>query len=139
MSELTLEMREFLNEVHFAVVATIHADGFPHQTVMWYVLQDDGSVLLNTPFNSLKHRHVKRDNRVSVCVEDGYRYLTIQGTVTINEDPQQAGQDYALLGQRYMGTFAARPQAGGQGRPAISDRPRVTLQMTVESVVSNRF
>jgi PPOX class probable F420-dependent enzyme len=139
MSELTPEMGEFLNGVHFAVVATIHSDGFPHQTVMWYTLEEDGTLLLNTPFNSLKHRHVKHDNRISVCVEDGYRYLTLQGTVTINEDPQEAGEDYARLGQRYMGTFAARPSSGSSDRPAILDRPRVTLRMAVESVVSNRF
>lgn len=136
---MTAEMREFLNETHFAVVATVRADGLPHQTVMWYALQDDGSLLLNTPFGSLKHRHLQRDPRLSVCVEDGYRYITLSGTVTMNEDARQAGQDYAMLGQRYRGTFPGRPPAGRQERPTILNRERVTLRLTVESIVSNGF
>jgi PPOX class probable F420-dependent enzyme len=132
-------MRAFLSEVHFAVAATIRADGRPHQTVMWYALQDDGTILLNTPFDSLKHRHLKRDPRLSICVEDKYRYLTLQGTAVLNEDPEEAGQDYARLGRRYSQTFGERPSAAPQSRPAILDRPRVSLIMTIESIVSNRF
>lgn len=139
MPTLTPDMKTFLNEVHFAVVATIRSDGRPHQTVMWYHLQDDDTILLNTPFDSLKHRHLKRDPRLSICVEDKYRYLTLQGTVTINETPEQAGADYGRLGQRYAGTFAARPTTTPQSRPAILDRPRVTFILTIDSIVSNRF
>lgn len=33
--ELTQSIRDFLDQPHFAVVATIAPDGTPHQTVMW--------------------------------------------------------------------------------------------------------
>lgn len=141
MTQLTPAMRDFLSEVHFAVVATLRADGLPHQTVMWYALQEDGTLLLNTPYDSLKHRHLKRDPRLSVCVEDGYRYVTLRGTVTLNEDPEAAGREYGMLGRRYRETFAARPLPRDDGgeRPAILDRPRVSLRLTVDSVVASGF
>lgn len=141
MKRLTKETRDFLNGVHFAVVATLRPDGLPHQTVMWYALQEDGTLLLNTPFDSVKHRHLKRDPRLSVCVEDGYRYVTLRGAVEINEDPEQAGNEYMLLGQRYQDTFAftQRPAQGGGQRPAILGRPRVSLYLTVDSVTGNGF
>ena len=139
MSKLTEEMRDFLEAVHFAVVATLRADGLPHQTVMWYALEEDGTVLLNTPFDSLKHRHLKRDPRLSVCVEDGYRYVTLRGKVEINEDPEQAGTDYRSLGRRYRDSFPARPPQGEGEGPAILSRERVSLYLTVDSVIANGF
>lgn len=140
MNELTPTMRDFLDGTHFAVVATLREDGFPHQTVMWYALQDDGTVLLNTPFESLKHKHLRRDPRLSVCVEDGYRYITLRGTVTLDEDSQTAGQDYARLGQRYAGTFPARPATSGSSeRPALLERPRVSIRLRVEGILANGF
>jgi hypothetical protein len=72
--------------------------------------------LLNTPFASSKHRHLRQNPRISVCVEDGYRYLTLRGRVELNENPQEAGDKYQSLGQRYRHTFRARD--GGE-RPAI--------------------
>lgn len=137
MTDLTNEMRDFLHGVHFAVVATLRPDGMPHQTVMWYALEDESTVLLNTPFDSLKHCHLKRDPRLSVCIEDGYQYITLRGTVEINEDPQEAAQDYMKLGQRYRDSFPARPPQADGERPAILNRERVTLRLKINSMVSN--
>ncbi|MDQ3247845.1 MAG: PPOX class F420-dependent oxidoreductase [Chloroflexota bacterium] len=133
----------FLREPQFAVVATIAPDGMPHQTVMWYLLEGDG-LLLNTPHGSLKHKHLQRDKRISVCVERGYQYITLAGTVTLAEDPAQAGADYGRLGQHYASTFAQRPAPGAAGGGAMSQsvqrllaRDRVTLRLEIEKVQSN--
>ncbi len=139
MPEMSPDVRAFLDAVHFAVVATIRPDGLPHQTVMWYQLLDENTVLLNTPADSLKHRHLKANPRVSICIEQGYRYVTLLGTVELNEAPEQAGQDYAQLGQRYRDTFTARPIATGSERPAILNRPRVTLRVTIDAVRVSGF
>lgn len=89
MTGLSNEVREFLSEVYFAVVATIASNGMPHQTVMWYVLDGD-DLILNTPEGSLKHKHLLRDSRISVCIEDGFHYVTLIGTVTLADDPGRA-------------------------------------------------
>lgn len=134
--DLNDNQRTFLEDVHFAVVATISADGMPHQTVMWYSLEDD-HVLLNTPYESVKHKHLKRDPRISICVEESYQYVTFQGTVVLTEDPEEASADYARLGQRYAGTFNQRPARprGGSGRPPTADR--VTIRVEVQRILSN--
>ncbi|NTU62696.1 MAG: PPOX class F420-dependent oxidoreductase [Chloroflexi bacterium] len=138
MVDLSYQIRQFLNEPHFAVVSTIAPDGMPHQTVMWYELAGD-ELLLNTPFDSLKHKQLRRDPRISVCVEQGYRYVTLTGTVKLNEDPEQARADYAQLGNRYRGTLAAiitAPRTDGRTSDLLS-RARVTLHMTIMHVISN--
>jgi len=134
--QLTDRQREFLGEVHFAVVSTLAADGMPHQTVMWYMLDGD-QLLLSTPRNSLKHKHLKRDPRISVCVEKAYTYLTLTGTVTLDENPSTARADYQRLGQRYRNTFnfsSLPPRDGGGPVPDLLSRERVTLHMTIDKV-----
>lgn len=150
--------RSFLLKVHFAVVSTIASDGMPHQTVMWYMLDGD-RLLLSTPRDSLKHKHLKHDNRISVCVEKGYRYVTLTGRVILNEEPVSARNDYNRLGKRYRGTFNPfmilglmmqnviagfkRRRNGdmmGKDTNRIQDmlsRERVTLHMEIETVHGN--
>jgi hypothetical protein len=55
--QLTTSQRSFLAGVHFAVVSTISADGLPHQTVMWYMLEGDG-LLLSTPRENLNEEPI---------------------------------------------------------------------------------
>ena len=148
-----------MNGVHFAVVATIASDGMPHQTVMWYMLDGD-QLLLSTPRDSLKHKHLKRDPRLSVCVEKAYTYVALTGTVTLDEDATRARADYQRLGKRYRRTFnplimagfmlrsvvsriktsfrpsSARP-AGGNRVPDFLSRERVSLHMKIEKVKSS--
>ncbi len=156
--QLTPSQRSFLSKVHFAVVSTIASDGMPHQTVMWYMLDGD-QLLLSTPFDSLKHKHLKRDNRISVCVEKGYAYVTLTGKVSLNEESVSARKDYDILGKRYRGTFNPFMILGFMFRGAITSikrklngeapqkdtnrmqdmltRERVTLHMQIEKVHSN--
>lgn len=156
---LSPAQRSFLSRVHFAVVSTVSSDGMPHQTVMWYMLDGD-KLLLSTPRNSLKHKHLKRDNRLSVCVEKGYTYVTLIGKVTLDEEPVSARADYDRLGKRYRATFNPFMILGfllrdlvanikrrvrgdisaGPGTNRMQDllsRERVTLHMQIEKVHSN--
>lgn len=157
--QITSRQRAFLSGVHFAVVSTIASDGRPHQTVMWYMLEGD-RLLLSTPRDSLKHKHIKQDNRISVCVEKGYTYVTLTGRVTLDEEPVSARADYDRLGRRYRSTFNPFMILGFMVRGLISNlrgrlndsstsqtdnnrmqnllsRDRVTLHMQIEKVHSN--
>jgi PPOX class probable F420-dependent enzyme len=141
---LTQEQRSFLEAPRFAVAATISADGLPHQTVVWYAL-DDEELVLSTPRGSLKHRHLLRDPRLSVCVEDGFRYVTVSGRVRIEEEPKAARELYGRIGARYRGAMPSPP--AGKGPPPRLDpksaellsRERVTLRLAIERVRSNGF
>ena len=141
---LTEGQRTFLEAPRFAVAATISTDGLPHQTVVWYALEGDEELVLSTPRGSLKHRHLQRDPRLSVCVEDGFRYVTVSGRVRIEEEPEAARELYGRIRGALPGAMP-RPSAG-KGPPRLDpktaellSRERVTLRLAIERVRSNGF
>ncbi|MEO5953098.1 MAG: PPOX class F420-dependent oxidoreductase, partial [Chloroflexia bacterium] len=83
MKELTDSVKAFLGERRFAVLATINPDGMPQQSTMWYELRGD-HIMMNTLVGRKKERNLKRDPRVSICIEDEYNYLTITGTAELD-------------------------------------------------------
>jgi PPOX class probable F420-dependent enzyme len=133
MPQLADNVREFLNERRFAVLATINKDGTPQQTVMWYELQGD-EIMMNTAAGRLKDGNLRRDPRVSICIEDEQRFVTLRGTVTMNEDQEVAQADIARLAVRYNG-----PERAGASTPNFRKEHRITLRMTIEGVLARGF
>ncbi len=128
--ELSEKARAFLREKRFAVLATLNKDGTPQLTTMWYLLEDDGTILLNTRAGRLKERNMRRDPRISLCLEDGYNYLTIKGRVEMIDDPQISQRDIYRLSARYHGEEKAKRQMQNQ----FSKERRVTLRLRPEKV-----
>src|SRR5262245_12228490 len=87
-SKLSAEERTFLDEPRMCVMATTNSDGTPQLTVMWYQVLGE-VVILNTVRGLIKERNLRRDGRMSICVEDGQRYVTLRGTAEIVEDRGQ--------------------------------------------------
>jgi PPOX class probable F420-dependent enzyme len=113
---LTPAVRAFLEAPHFAVLATVGGSGAPQQTVMWYLIDGD-EILFNTKRGRVKQRDLERDPRVSLCIADGYRYVTIRGTVRANADPAVTQDDIKRLATRYYGPEKAQRQvASGFGQ-----------------------
>lgn len=132
---LTQEMREFLQEQRFAVLATNMPDGEIQQTVMWYELRDNDTVIMNTARDRVKDRNVRRDPRVSVCWEDGYRYLTINGRATVVDDQETAHKDVFALARRYNPNVENIEEEFSH----FSEQERVTIVVEPEDVVTNNF
>lgn len=126
-------VRAFLSEPRFAVLATIGEDGMPQQTVMWFELQGD-EVMMNTARGRVKDKHLLRDPRASICIEDGYRYVTLAGVVTINDDQAIAQADIARLARRYND-----PAAAERNIAAFQRQERVTIRLRPERIVANGF
>lgn len=98
---LTPQVRAFLEEPRFAVMATLMPDGRIQQTVIWYDLRDD-MIMINTAAGRVKDRNLRRDPRVSFCIEDGYSFVTLQGrAVEIIDDQEIARADFVSLARRY--------------------------------------
>ncbi len=129
---LSEQMQDFLAERRFAVLATIGEDCLPQQTVMWYELMD-GYILMNTARNRVKDHHLQRDPRASVCIEDGYRYITLAGRVTLDDNPEQAQAAIARLARRYEGTRAERMIE------KFRKQEHVTIRLQVETVIADGF
>ena len=131
VAELSKKAQAFLQELRFAVLATINQDGTPQLTTMWYLLEDDGTILMNTKVGRLKERNLRRDPRISICIEDDYNFLTINGTVQLIDDPERSKHDIYRLSARYHGEEKARRQMQDQ----FSKETRVSLLLKPERII----
>lgn len=134
---LTPEIRSFLEEPRFTVLATSFPDGRIQQTVMWYELRGD-HIIMNTAQGRVKERNVRADPRISMCWEDGYKFLTIAGTVAeIVDDRVQALEDILSLARRY------NPDASDDDIDRrfsnFRNEQRVTLVVSIDNVIANGF
>jgi hypothetical protein len=81
----------------------------------------------------MKDRNIRRNPYISICVPDGYSYVTISGTVEIIDDPKIAQHDIYRLAVRYDGEEAAKRQVEEQ----FSKESRVTLHLKCERVIEH--
>jgi PPOX class probable F420-dependent enzyme len=101
---LTHRIRTFLGQPLFASVATTDANGAPRQAVIWYRLEDDGRVLINSRVTRFWPANLQRDGRVSLAVigTDGYAWVGLTGRVdSVDDDPARALADIEALARRY--------------------------------------
>ncbi len=133
MATLSDTGRAFLGEQRFASLATINKDGTPQQTVMWYELQGD-EIMMNTAHGRLKDRNLARDPRISICIEDGQRFVTLRGAVTLNDEIETAQADIKRLAARYSGAEQAEKSAAN-----FRKEHRITLRMKIEGVMERGF
>lgn len=106
------DVRTFLTTLpaRTAKVATVGADGRPHVAPVWFDLDDDGSLVFNTGASTLKGRNLRRDPRVSVCVDDErppFGFVTVEGLADISDDLAEVRRWASRIGGRYMGTDRA--------------------------------
>ena len=132
VTTLSEKARAFLNEIRFAVLATITSDGTPQLTTMWYLLEED-TIVMNTKAGRIKERNMRRDPRIAICVEDRYNYVTISGTVELIDDPEIAQRDIYRLAVRYDGEEAASQKVADQ----FSKERRITLHLKCEHVIED--
>ena len=92
---------------------------------MWFNLDpaQPDLVLLNSMTTRAKVGWLRRDPRASLCFEDRYEWVALQGTVEIDEDPERGLAMIEQLAQRY-----------GADPEAFNGEPRTTLRLRVEKV-----
>jgi PPOX class probable F420-dependent enzyme len=133
-SALSSRARAFLAANRFATIATIDADGGPHQAVVWYRL-DGEMVVLNSAIGRRWPANLVRDQRIALTVideEDGYRWIGLNGTVTPIRDQSIAQADIAEMARRY---HADEPE---EAERLIRDRferqERISFRIAIDGV-----
>ena len=108
------EVDAFLGEERTCRVASVGADGSPHNTPLWFVW-DGAALWLSSLTTSQRWADLQRDPRVSVVVDAGHDYVELRGvemrgSVTVVGDvPRTAAPDPALelperaFGEKYLG------------------------------------
>lgn len=122
-------IRAFLEAAHPAVVATVGAGGAPHQAAVWYRLDPDDRILLNSRSPRRWPADLRRDGRCSIAVTDAadpLRWVGLRGEVeSIVDDVARARDDICELAVRY-GRATPELEAAFRLQPRISFRIKIT-------------
>jgi PPOX class probable F420-dependent enzyme len=99
----------------FATLATLDPDGAPRQAVVWYRLEPDGRIVVNSANGRRWPANLRRDTRCSIVVTDpadGYSFVALTGRVEETIDEQAIAQaDIAGLAHRYHVDHPAKAEA----------------------------
>ncbi len=93
-----------------AKVATVRPDGRPHVAPVWFHLDGD-DVVFTTGASTLKGRDLRRDARVSLCVDDErppFSFVLIEGTVRFSDNLDDVRAWATRIATRYMGAMRAK-------------------------------
>jgi PPOX class probable F420-dependent enzyme len=105
---------------HTGKLATVRADGRPHVAPIWFVVDEDGSVLFNTGEATVKGANLRRTGRAALCVDDErppFSYVVIEGQVELIDDLEQVRAGAERIGGRYMGPERAAEYGARNGVP----------------------
>jgi PPOX class probable F420-dependent enzyme len=98
-------VRSFLEQPLYPVLATVGEDGAPHQAVIWYRLEPDGRILVNSRTPRRWPAELRRDGRASLAVTDlgdPFRWVGLQVVVEeVIDDVAPAREDIVALAVRY--------------------------------------
>jgi PPOX class probable F420-dependent enzyme len=104
------ERWRFLTErARTMMVGTVRPDGRAHIAPVWFELDGD-SIVFTTGNRSAKAQDLRRDPRVSLCVDDEappFTYVIIEGTATLSADRDALLRWATRIGGKYMGADQA--------------------------------
>jgi PPOX class probable F420-dependent enzyme len=106
-ARLSRAQRErFLKGRHVAVLVTLAADGTAVPTPIWYLYRN-GLLYFRTAPNAVKVENVRRDPRVSVCIQDErppYKAVIVYGTAEVRSAEDWLANE---LPRHYLGFLGA--------------------------------
>ncbi|MFH0517661.1 PPOX class F420-dependent oxidoreductase [Streptomyces sp. M41] len=114
-------------------LSLVRADGSPHVTPIWFVLDGD-EVVFNTGKSSVKGRSLVRDGRVALCVDDDrppYAFVVVRGRARVSEDLAELRHWAGRIGARYMGEERAEEFGARNGVPG-----ELLVRVRIEKVLA---
>ena len=124
------QRERFLRGRHVAVLVTLAVDGTPVPTPIWYLYRD-GRFYFRTAASAVKTENVRRDPRVSICVQDErppYKAVVAHGTAQIE---QQLDWLDRVVPRHYLG-FVGAMGYEATARQAVEQGPEITLVVRPE-------
>ena len=130
------EIAAFVEQQRTATMATLGPTGMPHLVAMWFGVID-GVIWFETKGKSQKATNLRRDDRMSVLIEDGQTYDTLRGVSfegrgVIVDDPDTVWAVGVNVWERYTGPYTE------EMRPFVElmMNKRVVVRVDVERVRS---
>ncbi len=122
------ERQEFLAGLHVGVLGIERADGPPLVLPVWYSYEPGGDVEILTSASSLKGRLAKAAARGSLCAQQEelpYKYVSVEGSIEIDELGSEAKAAVEPMAIRYLGEEMGRGYAAGD---TASDEIRIRIR-----------
>lgn len=103
------EVAAFIESSRTATMATVGPDGTPHLVAMWFAVVD-GKIWFETKSRSQKAVNLRRDDRITVMIEDGLTYdslrgVSLEGRAEIVEDLDALWEVGVSVWERYNGPY----------------------------------
>ena len=108
------KIRDLLSRPNPAVITSLRPDGHPVSVATWYLLEDDGRVLVNMDEGRKRLEYLRADPRVSLTaldVGDWYTHVSLEGRVVEMKDDEGL-VDIDRLSQYYRGRPYSNRQRG---------------------------
>ena len=118
------EVTTFLTERHLATLTTLRPDGTPHVVAVGFTWDADAQLVRVITFApSRKARNVAANpgGPAAVCQVDGGRWLTLEGTATVTDDPTRVAEAVRRYSERYS--------------PPRDREDRVVIEIAVERIM----
>ena len=122
--DLPADVKLFLEEYHIASLTTLRPDGSPHVVPVGFTFDaDEQLVRIITFAGSRKAINVATSpgSRAVVCQLDGGRWLSLEGTAEVSDDPARVAESVARYSARY--------------RPVEAKEGRVTIEIRVDRII----
>jgi PPOX class probable F420-dependent enzyme len=99
---LPTDALEFLAEYHLASLTTLRADGSPHVVPVGFSYEPEAQLVrIITRGGSQKVANARRGGRAAVSQVDGGRWLTLEGAVSVTDDPERVAEAVRRYAERY--------------------------------------
>ena len=114
----------FLAERHRATLTTLRPDGSPHVVAVGFTYEPAARlvrVITFAPSKKARNLVASPGSRAAVSQVDGGRWLTLEGTAVVTDDPTRVAEAVTRYAERYR-------------QPGERD-DRVTIELTVDRVL----
>ena len=98
-----------LDRARTAVLTTVCTDGRSHTAPIWFDLEGD-ALVFTTGESTMKGRNMRRDSRVSLCVDEEeppFHFVVIEGSSELSAGDPDLLYWATRIGGRYMGADRA--------------------------------
>ena len=133
-AQLPDHVREFLAGPLYATIATVGPGRAPHQAVIWYRLEPDGRVLVNSRNPRRWPRELEQERQASLAfidLEDPMRWVGLETVV------EEVVDDVAVAREDIVGLSIRYDEEDDESSAAFRSQQRISFRLRVIAVADH--
>jgi PPOX class probable F420-dependent enzyme len=132
------EIDSFLQRPLHAIVGTIGRDGAPQLSPVWYIYEE-GSFYIGITGDTAKYRNLRRDPRISLCIDGGredVRTVMVSGTAELyaKVHPLQVSMRWRLISH-----YIADPEEARRYAESSQEWDAVLIVVTPQKMLTQNL